>query len=255
MYISNTKKFDAIDKLIKQSREKENLKIELKNSGILNHTERRRILACEIIALANRHGGKLIIGVNDDGIYEGKNIFKNNIDVHQCKEIIDDICHSAISPIIDYNLDFIETKNADILVVKIPKREKIPHAFVKRGQSGEIKSRVYYIRTRHGKRLVGDNQLQWLFNHQGDADFTYEFRNVITYNKKTLEVSLSPIEQVPCWINYNNIIKTVAPQCVRLYHENYYQNSINLNESRKWFFVGIVPYVFINSLASYFIGS
>jgi len=218
--------FDAIYKLVKQ---------------------KEKDIAYEIIALANRHGGKLIFGINDDGTFEGKDVFKDNIDIQKCKAIIDNICYTSISPIIDYDLKLVETNDADFLMITIPKRGKIPHAFINSKEGGEIKTRIYYIRTRHGKRLVGDNQLQWLFNYQGDADFSYEFRNVVTYNKKTLEVSLSPINQVPCWINYNNIIQTVAPQCVNSVHENFYRNSISLEKSRKWFFVGVIPYIFINS--------
>lgn len=260
MYVSNTEKFEAIDNLIRQSKEKENLEIELKNSKKLfdkdnqKNREKQKDLAYEIIAFANRHGGQLIFGINDDGTYEGKNIFKDDIDIHHCKAIIDNICYTSISPIVDYNLELIESRDADFLVVKVPKRIGIPHAYINSKEGGEIKNRIYYIRTRHGKRLVGDNQLEWLFKHQGDADFTYEFRNVVTYNKKTLEVSLSPIEQVPCWINYNNIIKTIAPQCVRLRHDEFYQDTISLERSRKWFFVGVIPYIFINSLSSYFSG-
>jgi hypothetical protein len=261
MYISNTEKFDAIDKLIKQGREKENLEIELKNSKKLfdkdnkKNKEKQRDIAYEIIALANRHGGKLIFGINDDGTYEGKDIFNDDIDIQKCKAIIDDICYTQISPIVDYDLELVESNDVDLVIIKIPKRAKIPHAFINSKEGGEIKNRIYYIRTRHGKRLVGDNQLQWLFNYQDDADFSYEFRNVITYNKKTLEVSCSPIEQVSCWINYKNIIQTVALQCVKFSHENFYRNSISLNKSRKWFFVGVIPYIFINSLSSYFSSS
>lgn len=88
MDISKLERFKAIDKLIQESIEKENLEIELKNSEKLRNInkDKRKEIAYEIIALANRHGGKLIFGVNDNGTYEGKNIFKDDIDIN--KQII-----------------------------------------------------------------------------------------------------------------------------------------------------------------------
>jgi len=223
--------------------EKENLKYELKQSDILKTPEGQRKLTFEIVAFANRQGGRIIIGVKNDGELEGKNIF--NID--KDKGIIDNICYAKISPIIDYNINLLELEEADLLIIDIPKRGKIPHAYIDSKNGAEIKTRIYYIRTRHGKRLVGDYQLQWLFTHQEDADFTYNCRTIITFDKVSLNVSV-PIEQPLCHYNYNAVI---SPLSSKNFQTPSFINDM-FNKSRQSFFLGITPYVLIHNLSFYF---
>lgn len=227
--------------------ERENLTIELKNSAVLKDKPSRDDLACDIVAIANRQGGKIIIGVNDDGSIEGKNIF--NVDKDKGK--IDNICYGQISPIIDYKLDFIECKEGDFLIINIPKRENIPHAIIKSRKGTEIESRAYYIRTKYGKRLLSDHQLQWLFNFQGNTNFTAEFKTSIIYNKNNLSVLNSGLEQPPCADSYHEIINKFAPQIIERISFKY----DSLNQEKEDIFLGITPYVLIRSLSFYFSGS
>lgn len=177
-----------IHKILRSS-EKERLTIELKRWEALTEKEEKtdkNKLAFEIVAFANRLGGRLIIGVNDAGNPQGNLPETTNID--RLKQKLDNICHTQISPRIDYKIEHLHDISYDILVIHIPKRKSMPHAYINieenENKIAEIKSRTYYIRTRYGKRLVNDSQLQWLFNHLGDPDFTYRFRTQLTYNNQ-----------------------------------------------------------------------
>ena len=55
-----------------ENSEIENLKYELKSSKILKNDDWKEKLAKEIIVFANRVGGKVIIGLQDDGTFDGK---------------------------------------------------------------------------------------------------------------------------------------------------------------------------------------
>lgn len=160
---------------ILQQADKETLTVELKESAILE-SEGKKKLACELVALGNRHGGKLIIGVTDKGGLEGKGIFG---DLDRKKEVIDDICYIQISPPLEYSLEFLECEGGDVLIIEVRRRRGMPHAFIASRGSSEIKNRVYYIRTEYGKRLVTDTQLRWLFQHQGDPSLSFPFSVVI----------------------------------------------------------------------------
>jgi hypothetical protein len=176
--------------------EKETLTIELKsfkkildaNGSLISDS--RKDIAYEIIALANTRGGKLIFGINDNGIFDGK---ISNID--KIKEAIHQICYDLISPIISCTTDFFEFPNEDFVIINIPKKTGLPYAVTPNKKVGEINSRIYYARTSHGKKLVSDRQLEWLFKNNESPDFKYKFRLAIEFNN-TLGVvgSYSTIE-------------------------------------------------------------
>lgn len=172
---------------IVKSTEKENSKVELKSFRILyqkntekTDTEGAKDLASEIVAFANRFGGKIILGINNDGVFDGKLPIKIEehrvIDIDSLKQKIFHLIRDYISPHIDCSTEFLECGERDVLVITIPKRKGIPHARVEYKNSSEIKNRIYYIRTSHGKSLLSDTQLEWLFKYQDNPDYKYSFR-------------------------------------------------------------------------------
>ena len=186
------------------SPEKENLTIELKSFRKLfddDHKDgsvKRKEIAYTIVALANRFGGKLIFGINDDGSFDGK----NKIDIDKAKESINQICTGNISPIVEYQSQFLECPEGDLLIIHIPKRKGIPFAYINSKNSiGEITNRVYYIKTYHGKQLVSDSQLAWLFNNTDDPKFDYKFRIAIEFNKnlELLNFISDQCSREVCW--------------------------------------------------------
>lgn len=175
---------------IKANPEKETLTIELKSYRKLFSSDSSDIrdIGYEIIAIANRHGGHLILGLNDDGEYDGKLPLKidtkREITVDGVKEKVHNICNDSISPRIDCETNFLQCAKGDVIIVSIPKKKNIPHAYVPNKTATEVNSRIYYIRTSHGKKLVSDRQLEWLFKHDYDPNFTKEYRIAIDFNKQ-----------------------------------------------------------------------
>lgn len=224
---------------ILKSPEREKIRTELKKSNILRNTNGQKKLGYEIVALANRYGGKLIIGINDDGTFEGKGIF----DIDKDRGIIDDICHTRISPVIEYSTEFLQCEEGDVLIVNVSKRKRIPHAYIIAREGPEIKNRIYYIRTAHGKRLVTDGQLQWLFKHQGDPDFTFPCRLVINYLKDSLRIP-GPIPQPNCINNYINFVNSIPQNDIEILSKDW--GTIEL------FFIEITPYALIQAFSLLF---
>ncbi len=97
---------EEIHKILKNP-EKENMKNEFKDSRILKSNDGEKKLCCEIVAFANRYGGKILIGINDDDGFEGKGIFKDK-GIDSYKGTIDNIIHAHISPIIECEIEFLE---------------------------------------------------------------------------------------------------------------------------------------------------
>ena len=89
---------EEIQELLEKS-EIENFKYELKSSRILKNDNWKDKLAKEFVAFANRTGGKVIIGLQDEGTFDGE----ADYDINALKGDIDNIIHNKISPIINYN--------------------------------------------------------------------------------------------------------------------------------------------------------
>jgi len=156
---------EEIQNLLAKS-EIENLKYELKSSKILKNNKWKSSLAKEIVALANQHGGKLIIGLQNDGTFDGE----ADYDVNKLKGDIDNIIHNKISPTIDYQFEFVECEEGDLSIITVEKKKEIPYAYIVKREGPEVKNRIYYIRTPNGKRLVSDQVLYYLFNDKVDFD-------------------------------------------------------------------------------------
>ena len=156
---------EEIQNLLEKS-EIENINYELKSSKILKNDKWKGNLAKEFVAFANQNGGKLIIGLQDDGTFDGE----ADYDISKLKGDLDNIIHNKISPIIDYNFEFIKCEEGDLSIITVEKKKEIPHAYIVKREGPEVKNRIYYIRTPYGKRLVSDQVLYYLFNKKIDFD-------------------------------------------------------------------------------------
>jgi hypothetical protein len=186
--------------------------------------------------MANRHGGRIILGINNDGTFEGKGIFEIDSD----KGSIDNISQTMISPSIDYLTEFIECDEGDVLIIDVQKRKGIPHAFINTRHGPEINNRIYYIRTEHGKRLVSDSQLEWLFKNQEDPNFSFPFSFNINYFRENFQIS-PIIPQPSIFHNFNDFICMIPDEDIAKLKEN--------SEDIHAFFVQISPYVLLLSFA------
>ena len=227
---------------ILKNRDKETLYIEFKKSMILKNLNGLKKIANEIIAFANRYGGKLLIGIDNDGNFEGKEIF-NGRGIDQYKNDIENVCHNNISPIVECTMEFMQFSEGDVLVVNIPKRKDIPHAYIVSREGTEIKNRIYRIRTSHGIRLVSDRQLQWMFTYLKDPGFKYKFRLIINYFDDSIQIPFF-IGQPGCSFNYLPFVQDLPGDDIKILKKNM--------DKTHAFFLEITPYALINSFVQYF---
>lgn len=170
---------DEIIRIIRNP-DRENLLVDFKNSRIIRDEKGRDKLLKHIVSFANRNGGRILIGINDDCTFESKDIFE----VDKDKGIINSLIQDKISPKLECEIEFVPCSDGDVMFIKIPRRREIPHAVVKR-KGAEIEAREYYVRTSHGKRMVSDRQLELLFK-QESLDFTYPFRFTLNFFRELL---------------------------------------------------------------------
>ncbi len=86
-------KCDEIVEIISNP-DRENLLVDFKNSGIIRDDKSKKKLLKHIVFFANRNGGRILIGINDDCTFEAKEIFNVDID----KGLINNIIQDKISP-------------------------------------------------------------------------------------------------------------------------------------------------------------
>jgi len=227
-------KLEELKKLI---RKKESMKVEFKRSLLLTPSKENRFeIASQLVAFANRNGGFLIFGVEDDGRFEGAKIDEDK----QTKKI-SSIAKDKCSPPVVFTHQFIQTKKGDVLIIEIERRKGIPHAVVER-DNHEIKKRTYYIRTSKGKRLIDDKTLELLFNNK-DPKLSSKFRFFITYNRKTL--GLPPLDSPISFWQFVPFFNSLSEDDKKYLLEDEFKRIGS-------FIVEVAPYVMLKYLAQYF---
>jgi len=76
-----------------RAKDLEKIKIEFKQLDEIRNAKGQKDLAKELVALANHSGGKLILGLKDNGEFEGKNI----LDLDKDKGIINNLSFAFFS--------------------------------------------------------------------------------------------------------------------------------------------------------------
>jgi hypothetical protein len=225
---------DEIKELLNKG---ENIFVDFKAS---KYTDKDQIdIAIDITAFANRHGGKILIGVCDNTKPEKCTFSYECID--DIKNRFGNISNDKCSPKVNLEVYKIPVDGSDIIVVDIDKRKGIPHAVLGKNNQGIIISRNYYIRTDNSNRLVDDTTLKFLFNSLNDPNLKF-YTNFIVWITK---------EKTPY----------TAPGFILKYEHYVYQFldiikdkldfNIN-NENLTKTLIGIMPYAFLNYLASIF---
>lgn len=159
---------NTLSELISKS---ESSELDFKSADLLIHAndKDRRKIARNLVGFANRHGGKLVIGVDD----ETRRPEGENIKQEPATETISEVSRDVCSPTVRFSHDFYSSENGDlskgtVYVLEIEKGGNIPHAYVERS-GAEIKKREYRFRAGDETRLVSDQELKTLFI-EGDLD-------------------------------------------------------------------------------------
>ena len=215
--------------------DRENLLVDFKNSGIIRGEKGKKKLLKHIVSFANRNGGRILIGINDDCTFEGKDIFNVDDD----KGLINNIIQDIISPKLSCVIEFVPCLEGDVIMIKIPRKEAVPHAVVKR-KGSEILSRDYYIRTSHGKRLVSNRQLELLFKEES-LDFTYPFKFVLNFSREPLKLIML-IDSLSCIHKFYDFFDNLNDNDLKLIKDN------DISEVLR----DLIPYILLGSFSSYF---
>ena len=133
--------------------------------------ENRKDIARHLVGLANRDGGQLVFGVEDESRKpDGTNIRREEAE-GTLSEIVEDWC----SPPIDYRTEaFYSSASGDltegsVLVIRVEPTGDIPAAVVD-NKGDKIRKREYRIRTGDQTRLVADEELRQMFLGQLEPD-------------------------------------------------------------------------------------
>lgn len=81
-------------------------------------------IAKEMIALANTRGGKILVGVDDDGTIVGVDSEKSEMD------LLSSAAEFYVEPPIEYDLEVVDIDGVDVIVVHIPESRQKPHKIV-----------------------------------------------------------------------------------------------------------------------------
>ena len=227
----------------------ESLTIEFKQIGVLQNKDE---IPRQLVAFANTKGGKLLIGVTDNGDIQGEKI---NYDSERNK--IASIAKNRCSPPIEFNSYYFPSKDGDVLVIDIEKRKDIPHAVITR-KNHEIFNRLYFIRTPDGTKTIQDIELKWLFfglDHDLDYEFLLQLNMGINKDLFSVFESGKIIEFQPYAINhlhsqrfFNNFIFLLKREESKKLFD---KNDKGLNQLSLFLFE-MLPYVMLRSISSYF---
>jgi ATP-dependent DNA helicase RecG len=111
-------------------------------------------LAEEFVAFSNSLGGKLILGVTDEGIVKGL----NSDDVRRFNQMISNVASQHVRPPIHPLKEIIDYEAKKILVIKIPYGINKPYC---------TNDGKYITRSGADKRMISNDEMQRLFQESG----------------------------------------------------------------------------------------
>jgi hypothetical protein len=140
------------------------------SSQLLTSDEGRDHLARDVVGLANRDGGRVVLGVDAAGRYEESLA----LDDASARSALDEMLTACTAPRVDAQLEHLVGEDGELLVVAVPRRTGAPHAVARTNAKGSVGARLYCVRHRDRTVPVSDAQLRWLFGGH-DMGSTREF--------------------------------------------------------------------------------
>jgi predicted HTH transcriptional regulator len=126
-------------------------------------------IAKEIVALANTNGGRIVLGVSDDGTIEGfEHIAEQQFLLRQATE-------SHCSPPVEYDTERVVVGDQrDVVVVTVPESTNKPHLLAPDSSSDGATGPVY-VRVEDRSVAATDETVERLREQQPDGNVTFEF--------------------------------------------------------------------------------
>lgn len=124
-------------------------------------------IAREVIALANTHGGRLVIGVNDDGTIVGVK------DAAEEEFVLRRAVEQYIDPPVLYETERVRISNTrDVIVVLVRESKRKPH-FLGPARDGE--PRPSYVRVEHMSVEASEEVIEYLREADVEEGVTFAF--------------------------------------------------------------------------------
>lgn len=128
-------------------------------------------IAKEIVALANTNGGRIVLGVGDDGTIEGfEHIAEQQFLLRQATE-------AHCTPPVEYETERVVVGDQrDVIVVIVPESRKKPHFLVADASSnGSEPTGPVYVRVEDRSVEATDETVQRLREQRPEGSVTFEF--------------------------------------------------------------------------------
>lgn len=126
-------------------------------------------MAKELVALANTHGGRIVLGVDDDGTIRG--IDHASEEEFLLRQAIEAHCR----PSIEYQTERVVVEpRCDVLVVTIPESSAKPHYVVMNDQE-DGETAAAYIRVETKSVEASSETIQELQEQEKESGITFEF--------------------------------------------------------------------------------
>jgi predicted HTH transcriptional regulator len=122
----------------------------------------------EVIALANTHGGKLLIGVDDDGSVVGVK------DVEEELFVLHSAIESYCEPPLSLGLNRVPvTAKREVIVVDVPSSSKKPH-FLVQGKNGTSR-RTAFVRINDQAIEASQEVVELMYAEKSNEDIIFEY--------------------------------------------------------------------------------
>jgi predicted HTH transcriptional regulator len=126
-------------------------------------------LAAEMVAMVNAVGGKIIIGVNDNGEITGL----SSKDIRRLNQLISNVASDFVKPPITSLTENIQTDNGLILVISVPEGLNKPYLdksgvmWVKSGSEAKVFAARKLLPRKDKRRITSREEMQRLFQAAG----------------------------------------------------------------------------------------
>jgi predicted HTH transcriptional regulator len=120
-------------------------------------------IAKEMVAFANTNGGRILIGIEDNGDIVGIESYYE--EEFWLKQAANEVC----TPPLDITIEMVHTGKKDVLIVQVPESEEKPVAV--KGK----KKRSVYVRQNDENILASDDRVEILKNQTSSEGVTFEY--------------------------------------------------------------------------------
>lgn len=126
-------------------------------------------IAKEIVALANTNGGRIVLGVGDDGTIKGVG------DASEEEFLLRQATEAHCTPPVEYDTERIVVGDRnDVVVVTVPESHDKPHFLVGESSSANGEEPVY-VRVEERSVEASDETVERLENQEANKGVTFEF--------------------------------------------------------------------------------